>query len=118
MTEEKRGSSFAVVVEPTFENDKWTGNVNVSVEEDIQKDLAQEEVDQIRSLCGMIASCLPLMEEDDEFMSYVKEYFTKNYTQLLEEIQEDGEEKTPSFTRSEDGKVITLDFATKTFGSA
>lgn len=120
MTDESNHSSFAVAIAPEFdEQGNWTGAVNAVLEEDIRNDLNTDELTQIRSVCGMLAACLPLMEEDEEFMEHIKAYFYAHYTQLIDEIIDESEEQDkPSFVRSEDGKVITLDFSTKTHGSA
>ena len=120
MTDEKIHSSFAVALAPEFdEAGKWTGAVSAVLEEDIQNDLDIDELTQIRSVCGMMAACLPLMEEDPEFLEYIKAFFADNYSTLIEEIVESAEEGAkPNFVRSADGKVITLDFNTKTHGSA
>lgn len=120
MKDENKHSSFAVAVSPEFtDSGEWTGSITAVLEEDIQPDLDADELLQIRSVCGMMAACLPLMEEDKEFFDLVKNYFNDNYTQLVDELLEEQEDmKRPNFTRSRDGKVITLDFGTKTFGSA
>lgn len=119
MTEEKKNSSFAVAITPEFNgNGEWTGSVTTHLEEDVRNDLTDEQLLQIRSVCGMLASCLPLMEQDSEFLDYVKDFFHANYEELVEEMLSAIEDDTPSFTRSSDGKVITLDFNTKTQGSA
>ena len=119
MTEEKTNSSFAVAITPEFDdNGEWSGSVTAHIEEDIRDDLNEEQVHQIRSVCGMMAACLPLMEEDSEFLDYVKDFFYANYEQLVEEMLADMANDKPNFTRSSDGKVITLDFDTKTHGSA
>ena len=120
MTDESNHSSFAVALTPEFdEQGNWTGAVSATLEEDVHNDLNTDELTQIRSVCGMMAACLPLMEEDEDFLEYIKGYFSANYTQLIDEILDEAEEQDkPSFVRSKDGKVITLDFNTKTHGSA
>lgn len=120
MTNEKQHSSFAVAISPEFDDDgNWTGAVSAVLEEDVYDDLNSDDLTQIRSVCGMLAACLPLMEEDPDFLEYIKGFFAANYTQLIEEIIDDAEAMDkPSFVRSKDGKVITLDFNTKTHGSA
>jgi len=115
---EVRTSSFAIVLTPEFrENNKWAGTVTAHMEEEVFDDLDEEEVNNIRTVCGMMASTLTLMEQDQDFMEYVRDYFLDNYTALVEQFIEE-DEKVPSFTRSEDGKVIKLTFNTKTHGSA
>jgi len=122
MTEEtkKEHSSFAVAIEPEFnEEGKWTGAVHASLEETLNDDLNIDELTQIRTVCGMMASTLTLMEADPEFLDYIREYFVENFAEMVEDFIEDIEESEggkPNFTK--DGNVITLDFNTKTFGSA
>ena len=122
MTEEKKASSFAVVLEPEFdEADNWTGAISAIMEEDLTGDLSDDAVDQIRHVSGMIATCLKIMESDKEFLEFVKNYYAVHnaelFLELAEELEED-EDQSPKFTRSKDGKVITLNFDTKTYGSA
>jgi hypothetical protein len=87
------------------------------VEEDIEDDLSEDDRMKIRSVVGMMASTLQLMEQDEDFLDYVRSHFIENFTDMIAEFLEDAEEE-PTFTRSEDGKVITLNFNTKTYGNA
>lgn len=118
--ETQEQSSFAVVVTPTLDaKRKWTGTVTVHMEEDDFGELSDEELMQIRNVCGMMASSLTLMEEDPEFNEYIQEYFLKNFRSFVEDFIEGTlEEQKPTMTRSKDGKVITLDFSSKTYGEA
>lgn len=121
MTEqtEKKHSTFGVGIDPTFDEDgKWTGEITAFVEEDICDDLSEDERMKIRSVVGMMASTLQLMEHDEDFLDYVRSYFITNFTDMIAEFLEDAEDAPPSFSRSEDGKVITLNFNTKTYGNA
>lgn len=120
MSEDIKHSSFAVAITPEFKEDgTWDGSVNAVIEEDVQNDLDAEELTQIRSVCGMLAACLPLMEEDVDFLNHIKDFFYSNYQQLVDDIYAEEDEATkPNFTKSKDGNVITLDFNTKTHGSA
>jgi len=115
-------SKFGVHVEPDFKDGKWTGNVTAYMHEDLQDDLSEEDLFQIRSVCGMMAASLQLMEEEPEFLEYIQSYFTKHFPDMIDDIYEvelEEEKKPPNvFTRSADGKVITLNFDTKTHGSA
>jgi hypothetical protein len=110
-------SSFAVALNPEF-NDKgeWNGSVFAHIEEDVYDDLSDDELLQIRTVCGMMAACLPLLEQDPDFLEYVKEYFYANYQKMIDDIVDDCDLNKPNFTK--DGNVITLNFNTKTHGSA
>lgn len=114
--ENEETSTFAVVVTPEFKNGEWTGVVVCHMEEEVKDDLGTEDVVKIRSVCGMMASCIVLMEKDPDFYEYVSNFFLANFENAIEEMIEDLEE--PKFTRSEDGKVITLHTNTKTYGNA
>ena len=115
---EVTSSSFAIVVTPEFnESGNWAGTIGVHMEEDFQNDLDVDELTQIRSVCGMMASTLTLMETDTEFMEYVRDYFLDNYQSMVDQFL-DAVEEQPTFTRTKDGNVITLNFNTKTHGSA
>ena len=118
--ENRDQSSFAIVVTPTLDNNrKWTGTVTVHMEEDDFGELTDEELMQVRNVCGMMASSLTLMEEDPNFNEFIQEYFLKNFKSFIEDfIVSHEEEKVPNLTRSNDGKVITLDFSSKTHGEA
>lgn len=118
MTEETNNSSFAVAITPEFKDDgTWDGSVSAHIEEDVHTDLTSEEITQIRTVCGMLAACLPLMEQDEDFLEYVKGYFFEQYQTLIDAIEaEDEENNKPNFTK--DGNVFKLDFSTKTHGSA
>jgi len=122
MTEQeiKNNSTFAVAVEPEFdENNKWTGVVSAHIEEEVQDDLSDEELVQVRGVLGMLASCLELMERDEDFLNHVRTFFMESHQEMIEGFLEEFEEaQKPAFTRSEDGKVISLNFNTKTYGSA
>ena len=113
---DKKHSSFAVAIDPEFnEEGKWTGVIGAHIEEDVTDDLSDEELVQIRSVCGMMASTLILMESDDDFLEYVKGFFLSSNEEMINELLDVVEEK-PNFTK--DGNVITLSFDTKTHGSA
>jgi hypothetical protein len=113
---DKTHSSFAVAVEPEFDDEgKWTGSISAHIEEDVKDDLSDEELLQIRSVCGMMASTLLLMENDEDFLDYVKGFFFSNNEDMINEMLGDIEDK-PNFTK--EGNVITLNFDTKTHGSA
>jgi hypothetical protein len=123
MTEEttpKQHSSFALAIEPEFDDsNEWTGAVHACIEESIADDLDSDQLTQIRSVCGMLASCLQLLEREEEFRDYVQMYFMENFEEMIDDLLNDAEEREkPSFIRSEDGKVITLNFSTKTYGNA
>jgi hypothetical protein len=121
MSEDKKHSSFAVAIHPEFdEKGKWTGIVSANLEEEIFDDFSDDEITQLRSVTGMLAGCLQLMERDPEFLEYVKDHFIYENEQMVQEMLDalGEDEETPKFTRSEDGNVITLNFNTKTYGNA
>jgi len=118
MSEETKETSFAVVMTPEFsEDDKWTGVIACHLEEEVNHDLSDDEITQIRTVSGLMATTLTLMEQDEDFLEYVKEAFLAFNQEMLEDFIESTEEDNkPNFTK--EGNVITLNFDTKTHGSA
>jgi len=55
------------------------------------------------------------METDEDFLEYVRGFFLANSEEMISEMLGDIEDK-PNFTK--EGNVITLNFDTKTHGSA
>ena len=116
MTEEKNHSTFAVAIEPVFDEDnKWTGVVSGHIEEQLADDLCESELTQLRMVCGMLATCLQLLEAEEEFLEYVQDTFFSMNKEVLDELL-DLEERTPNYTK--EGNVLTLNFNTKTHGNA
>lgn len=116
MTDSKQ-TSFAVVITPDFdENDNFLDTMGVHIEEEIGHELTDDQKFNLRTVCGMLMTCIHLIETDAEFSQHVQNVFAELFVDSMDEIL--GTEPIPSFTRSEDGKVITLDFDTKTHGSA
>jgi hypothetical protein len=117
-------SSFAVVVTPLFDkNNRWNGRIAVHMEEDDLHDLDDDELMHLRTVCGMMAATLTLMEEDEVFNEKIQDYFMKNYRSFIEDtiegtLEDEEDSDKPNMTRSADGKVITLDFSSKTYGEA
>ena len=120
MTEETetKETSFAIVVSPEFDKEgKWTGVVGCHMEEEVNHALNDDELTQIRSVCGMMATTLTIMEQDEDFLEYVKEAFLAMNSDMVEDFMEALEkDEKPNFTK--DGNVFTLNFDSKTHGSA
>lgn len=116
--DEKKETSFAVVVTPEFGDDgKWTGVIGCHMEEELNDDLSTDELTQIRSVCGMMATSLTIMEQDEDFLEYVRDAFLALNGEMVQDFLDAIEEsEKPNFTK--EGNVITLNFDTKTHGSA
>ena len=113
-TEDKKVSEFAIVLTPEFEQDgSWNGSVQCHMEEELQQDLSAEDTDKVRSVLGLLATCLQIMEEEENFLDYVQEQFLLRNPDILSQFAED---ETPNFTK--EGNVVHLNFSTKTYGSA
>jgi len=117
MSEETKETSFAVVLTPEFgEEGKWTGVVGCHLEEDVNHTFSTDELTQLRTVSAMMATTLTLMEQDEDFLEYVKEVFLATNQEMIDDFILAAEEDRPNFTK--EGNVITLDFTTKTHGSA
>ena len=117
MSEEDKETSFAVVVTPEFDDKgEWNGVIGCHLEEEVNHNLTDDQLTQIRSVCGMMATTLTLMEQDEDFLEYVKEAFLALNHEMVDQFLDAIEDDKPNFTK--EGNVITLDFNTKTHGSA
>jgi hypothetical protein len=119
MSEEKKETSFAIVITPEFDDKgKWDGMVGCHMEEEVNHDLTEDQLMQIRSVCGIMANTISLMEQDQEFFEYVREAFFSLNEDLIFKFVDAIEEKDekPNFTK--EGNVFTLNFNSKTHGNA
>tara|TARA_R100000773_G_scaffold21550_1_gene19116 strand:- start:12344 stop:12694 length:351 start_codon:yes stop_codon:yes gene_type:complete len=114
---ENAQTSFAVVITPDFDEEgRFEDTMGVHIEEEINHNLTDEQKFNMRTVCGMLMTCIHLIETDQDFSEHIQTTFASMFADNIDEIL--GKEKVPSFTRSADGKVITLEFGTKTHGSA
>ena len=102
------------------ENGQWTGSVTVSLAglfDDEDTRLTKMQRAQLVSLAGLLASALPVMDEDDYVYDKLSDYLEEQMPDLLNDdlFEEDDEVVTAT---SSDGKVVRLSFNTKTEGNA
>lgn len=109
-----------VLVRPDIVDGVWNGSVTVSLagifeEEDSQLTKAQRG--QLMSIAALLASALPVMDQDDYVYDQLSGYLEENMPDLLDDIIFEEDEQVVTAT-SKDGKVVRLSFNTKTEGNA
>jgi|TARA_R100000455_G_C6239438_1_gene98753 hypothetical protein len=109
-----RSEDFLIRVRPFKDIDgSWNGDIDLSIITQPSNDLTDEDYNQVMHFCKMMASTVPLMERDEELRdmvhNFVVEHVDKEYV-----IEVDSR---PRVIDREDN-VVTIDFGTKTKGSA
>ena len=109
-----KSEDFLIRVRPFTDTDgSWNGDIDLSIITQPSNDLNDEDYNQVMHFCKMMASTVPLMERDEELRdmvhNFVIEHVDREYV-----IEVDSR---PRVIDREDN-VVTIDFGTKTKGSA
>ena len=109
-----RSEDFLIRGRPFKDRDgSWTGDIDLSIITQPSNDLTDEDYNQIMHFCKMMASTVPLMERDEELRdmvhNFVVEHVDKEYV-----IEVDSRSRVID----REDNVVTIDFGTKTKGSA
>jgi len=109
-----RDEDFVIRVRPYRDADgTWNGELDLSIITQANNDLDDEDYYQVMHFCKMMASTVPIMEDNAEIRdlvhNYVIEHIDKEYEVELEHKPEVVEQE---------GNVVKIDFGTKTKGSA
>ena len=97
-------SDFVLRVRPDLDEDGvWTGGVDVAVITSEGNEINDEDYGQLMHFCKMLASCVPIMEFNEDLRDLAHNFVEeKGYGNVIER----------------DDNVISIDFGTKTKGSA
>jgi len=102
---------FAIRLHPKLDkNNRWTGEVVVGIIASDSSKLTDHDYSGMLQFTNMLCSCVPMMEEDNEFREAVMEY----YESELDKV----DVPVPTVTREPNTNVIRLHFNTKIDGSA
>lgn len=107
---------FIIRVRP-FRDGKgsWTGEVDLSVITQPDNDFDDEDYSQLIHFCTMMASTVPIMEDNEEIRNLVHEFVLKGFDTPEEYVVE---EETANAEIEHDGNIIKINFGTQTKGSA
>jgi len=100
-------------IKPHIKRKQWTGEIDVSIISSEDNPLNDQDFDNMMFLCELIASSIPIMEEDEYVRSALFEY-AESYRNTMEVV--DDEEDVPVVDK--EGNIIKINFSTKTRGSA
>ena len=109
-----RSEDFLIRVRPFKDRDgSWNGDIDLSIITQPSNNLPDEDYNQVMHFCKMLASTVPIMERDEELRDRVHDYVMENvdgeYTFEVE---------SESRVIDREDNVVTIDFGTKTKGSA
>jgi hypothetical protein len=107
---------FVIRVRP-FKDRKgsWNGEIDLAIITQPENSFDDEDYFQLTHFCKMLASTVPIMEYNEELRNLVHEYVTDIVDKEKEYLVE--LEEGPTVVDREDN-IITIDFGTKTKGSA
>lgn len=109
-----RSEDFLIRVRPFKDVDgSWNGDIDLSIITQPSNDLPDEDYNQVMHFCKMMASTVPLMERDEELRDMVHNFVVEHVDrEYVVEV-----DSRPRVIDREDN-VVTIDFGTKTKGSA
>jgi len=106
---------FIVRVRPMRdENGSWTGEIDLSVVTLPDNDFDDEDYSQLIHFCTMMASTVPIMEDNEEIRDLVHNYVMESFDNEHEPVVKDKQSAEVEY----DGNIIKINFATQTKGSA
>ena len=94
---------------------KWTGDIDLSIVTLPDNDMDDDDYSQIIHMCTMVASTVPLMENDEALRNMIHEYVEEMFDTEYEPVLES---KKTDVVVEQEGNVLTIDFNSKTKGSA
>ena len=109
-----RKEDFLIRVRPFRDKDgSWNGDIDLSIITQPSNDMDDEDYHQVMHFCKMMASTVPIMEYNEDLRDMVHEYVMEH---VDKEYIIEVEPKSQVVDRSDN--VVTIDFGTKTKGSA
>ena len=109
-----KSEDFLIRVRPFTDTDgSWNGDIDLSIITQPSNDLNDEDYNQVMHFCKMMASTVPLMERDEELRDMVHNF-------VIENVDKEYVVEVDSSSRviDREDNVVTIDFGTKTKGSA
>jgi len=109
-------NDFIIRIRPQSENNVWTGEIDVAIITNDDKNMSDDDYYQILHLTKMVACTIPVMEEDEQLRDAVHNFVMAFEDDMPEEdIPVDNDRGK---VLEIDDNVVTLSFGTKTKGSA
>ena len=108
-------NDFIVRVRPFKDGQgNWSGELDLSVVTLPGNDWDDEDYSQIIHFCTMMASTVPIMEDNEEIRDLVHEFVMESFDKEYEPVVESKQ----TAEVEHDGNVIKINFNTQTKGSA
>jgi len=105
---------FIVRVRPFCDDQgMWNGEIDLAIVTQPENALSDDDYGQLIHFCKMMASCIPIMEVNEDLRDLVHQYVMEKLDMEYEVELED----KPKVVE-ESGNVVKIDFGTKTEGSA
>ena len=109
-------NDFIIRIRPQSDNNEWTGEIDVAIITNDNKNMSDDDYYQILHLTKMVACTIPIMEIDDAMRDVVHNFVMEFENEISEEdITVDNDRGK---VLEVDDNVVTLSFGTRTKGSA
>lgn len=105
---------FVIRIRPYQSNDgSWNGEIDISIISQPENDLSDDDYFQMMHFCKMMASTVPIMENNKKIRDIVHDYVVNVVDKDIEiTLEEDYEDEKPTIV-SRDENIISIDFKTK-----
>jgi len=102
---------FIISVSPIIDNNsKWSGQISIDIASSEKNPLNDPDYKNLFHLCKMMCSLIPVMENDEELLERLDEYAT--------DFEKEHRKKDKLIISGTKGNVVTLNWKSKTEGSA
>lgn len=98
-----------------YENDdgSWNGEIDISIISQPENTFSDDDYFQIMHFCKMMASTVPIMENNEKIREMVHDYVVNVVDSVVEVVLEDDYEDEKPTIVSRDKNIISIDFKTK-----
>ena len=111
-----KDEDFVIRVRPSYEEGKWTGEIDISIISNAENPLDLDSYSQLMHFCKMMCSTVPIMEHDEAIRNMVHTYVMEVVdNEFYADVEEDD---SGVIVTKEDGNVVHLSFGSSTKGNA
>lgn len=106
---------FIIRVRPFRDEDgSWSGEIDLAVITMPDNDFEDEDYSQLIHFCTMMASTVPIMENNEEIRNLVHDFVMNGFDTQYHDVVEESQKAEVEH----DGNIIKINFNTRTKGSA
>ena len=106
---------FVIRIRPyQDDNGSWNGEIDIAIISQPENTLDDDDYYQMMHFCKMVASSVPIMENNKKIRDIVHDYVVNVVDNNIEvTLEEEDEEKNEVQIVNNEGNVVTVNFKTK-----